>query len=988
LRLATVVIRFSYFCPVLVPLLALQPCLEAKSWADSQPHAAPTRHFANPAALFQTSQISRGASHRLASAADPTDPYIVAQATALNNDANQIFAFVRDKIVFQAYHGSVRGARGTLWSMGGNSLDRASLLIALLGAAGFSAQYVQGTITTAQEQTLLGSMFPSPSRVVGCIPPGTTVAAPLSDTTLQTAISDHYWVEYGPSNTPMDPNFPGAEVGTVFGTPTQTFTVANMPAGLKQMVTITLNVEMASDSEFFGTSVTGTSTVLTQTFESALLVGMPVTVTHTLTGGTESFLFYSSTNYTYTPSFLLGQGGTDVEKDPVVSGTAYAESMVPIQDGDSSFVSGIFLVVTAPNSQGVMETYQHTIVDRVGYANRQAGNLTPTAPDLAGPPPVISPTDVVTINVLPSLQSATAFTNQQTRVQTEQTRFQAQQAALAALPTSGSLTAQQQSTLSQGIVTEAYLETTLNELVTMTFASTADYVLPQLQSTYLSDAYYNSPRVIVGAANSSGIFSIDLMKRDIELVGSPGQNTSAPYYFEFARGMAESASEPKILNQLLNPAVPAIGISDVFSALGSTSPVYIDNTLYAGGYVQMPSLSANAKAYIQTAFQNNKAVIAPPSTPTVNGQQVNMWLEINQATGETVSMSDDGNHEAIVGWITVLLSFFFGRYFTFTQIVGYGVTGYSFAAGVLNGVAAFAGGAKFSKEAAGGEGGGGTPGGGGIPCWGPAPKCPPAPKTCASLACFVEQSFAQEDCELAKLPSIPVPLPPDTLPEGVDGFLSLVEGMKCGAELAQSVYLRMLPADPDVYTFLSSDIIPGPAAVTPGSTPSVNLTLTQDQFFTMPFSGGDVPTVFLANIQNTGPATQTFNLSLGNTAGYQLIPSVPSITVPAGQTGQIGICAVPTGSSAPPATLSASATAAGNPNVTSSNALPVSPLGGNLTACEVTNDKLPTVADVQQMVNEALGGASPANDLDSSGVVNVVDVQIVINSVIGNGCTQ
>jgi hypothetical protein len=228
------------------------------------------------------------------------------------------------------------------------------------------------------------------------------------------------------------------------------------------------------------------------------------------------------------------------------------------------------------------------------------------------------------------------------------------------------------------------------------------------------------------------------------------------------------------------------------------------------------------------------------------------------------------------------------------------VTGFSFAAGVLNGVAAFAGGAKLTKDSVAG-GGAESP-----------------------LAPYVEAAFKQEDDVLKKLITAPVPIPPDVLPPGVDGLLSMVEGLKYGAEASQAVFLRMLPADPDVFTFLSSDIIPGPAAIAPGNSAAVNLNLKQDAFFTQPYSGGDVPTVFIANIQNAGPVTDTFSLSLGPVPGYQLTASVPSIVVPPGQTGQIGICAVPTGNTAPPATLAAAVISTSNSSIVSANTAGVS----------------------------------------------------------------
>jgi hypothetical protein len=982
LKLGPLATRFSWFCPVLVPLLALQPCQQAKAWAADQPAALASRvpHTSRqrprPAALFSTPQsdspLPKGPTHRLASAADPTDPYIIAQATALNNNPTQIFAFVRDQVAFQAYHGSVRGARGTLWTMGGNSLDRASLLIALLGAAGYTAQYVQGTLTTGQEQTLISSMFSAPSRVVGCIPAGTTLASPTTDPNLQTAIADHYWVEYGAQNTPMDPNFSGATIGQTFGTATQTFT--SIPSALKQMVTITLNVE--TSSYYYGiSSVTlplGGSSVLSGTFESALLVGMPVSIANTVSGGTSGGGFlggFTTTTYTYTPYFLMGQGSTDIELDPIVYGTVpgtsnlsqYQESLTLFS---GTFVSGIFLVVTAPDINGNIQTYNHTIVDRIGFANRQAnlsnpGNLSPTIPNTTTDPPVILSTDIVTVNLLPGLQSSAAFANQQTRVNTEQTRLSNLEAAAQAIVNAGvSPTAQQTQTLTSALTAQTDLEIALAELATMTFASTADYVLGQLKSEYLSDAYYNSPRIIIGASTASGVFSLDLMKRDIYIVPSPGQNTSAAFYFENNRGLVESAGEAQVLTEVLGQ--PSIDIADVFATLPSDGSGTVAITPDTAGYVAMPNLSADALAYISLALANNKAVIAPAQTPTVNGQPVNMWLEIDMTTGETVSQSDTGYHIGALEFIVALLTALKGRDTNFIgSIAGFGATGYAFAAGVLSGVAAIAAGAASTK--------------GKVACI-QGGSCSTSP-----LAPYVITAFGQLDTIIKNLPSC------CGNGEGKTLAGQLVGGLKFGVTQSENILLRALPADPDVFPFLSSDIIPGPAAVPPGSTPAVNLTLTQDQFFTQPYSGGDVPTVFIANIQNTGPTAETFNLTVGTIPGYNLIPSVPSITVPAGQTGQIGICAVPTGNSAPPAILSASVSAVGNSSVTSASSTGFS-AAGSVAACAVTNDTIPSVADAQQMINEALGKAAPNNDINGDKVVNAVDVQIVIGSILGYPC--
>jgi hypothetical protein len=85
----------------------------------------------------------------------------------------------------------------------------------------------------------------------------------------------------------------------------------------------------------------------------------------------------------------------------------------------------------------------------------------------------------------------------------------------------------------------------------------------------------------------------------------------------------------------------------------------------------------------------------------------------------------------------------------------------------------------------------------------------------------------------------------------------------------------------------------------------------------------------------------------------------------------------------------ASALTAGQTNITAALNGVISP-GFQLTvlsACDVTQHTTTTVADIQQVINEALGIAPPANDLSGDGIVDIVDLQIVINAALGKGCS-
>ena len=81
------------------------------------------------------------------------EPVIVGLAEGLG-DVNSIYRYVKDNIKMETYYGSKKGAVITLAQQGGNDIDQASLLIALLRAKGIPARFVTGTVRITAQQAI------------------------------------------------------------------------------------------------------------------------------------------------------------------------------------------------------------------------------------------------------------------------------------------------------------------------------------------------------------------------------------------------------------------------------------------------------------------------------------------------------------------------------------------------------------------------------------------------------------------------------------------------------------------------------------------------------------------------------------------------------------------------------------------------------------------------------------------------------------------
>lgn len=144
-------------------------------------------------------------------------------ADRLHNNPAEIFSWVRNNIEFVPTYGSIQGSVGTLRSKQGNAFDCASLLIALLRAAGIPSRYVYGTVQIPIDQAMnwVGGAQNANAALDLIAQGGIPVLGLAQGGSIKAARMEHVWVEAyvdavpsrGAKNLvpdawiPMDPSF-------------------------------------------------------------------------------------------------------------------------------------------------------------------------------------------------------------------------------------------------------------------------------------------------------------------------------------------------------------------------------------------------------------------------------------------------------------------------------------------------------------------------------------------------------------------------------------------------------------------------------------------------------------------------------------------------------------------------------------------------------------------------------------------------------------
>lgn len=569
--------------------------------------------------------------------ADTEDEVMLGRLAALPADAGSIFEYVRD-LRNEVYAGSLRGTRGALWGGAANALDKSSLLIAMLRARSIPARYRHGSLSAARAQEIIASMFPSTGGVSGSLAEGAQVSDPLNDATLLAEASDHWWVEaYVPGTgwTNFDPSFASASAGQTFHAGLSVNDqVGEVPDTERHKITVWLEVE-----RYNVLSGLTLASPLTHTFRAVELSANPLMLGHFVESSSVMGLVFGTNTTTYRPYFVVGTQANS----QLISGESYQDLASSFGGAAASvFHTGAWLKFQLQKPNGATQTLSRPLADRLGAdARLNGGTLNISSGDSALFSAMDSFVTWFYANDVPEdgfVSAMSAYRNRMGDIGEDTQTLQ----SLNAL---GSRTPAQEAQL-QDVTFRLTLALAENySVMGLNWAYGVDSELVNTSRSMLVKNYYTQPRIVtVGAsATVSGtdttiLNSVDLRRTSSRVVAFPGQDESAAFSFNWIKGLTESVAEGQLLGE------GAFSVARLFDQARAQNIPTVAITARNLDELDGMSHSAAAKALMVTATLQNKIVIVPAQPISMNGKTVAGWYEVDLATGETMSVMENGLH--------------------------------------------------------------------------------------------------------------------------------------------------------------------------------------------------------------------------------------------------------------------------------------------------------------------------------------------------------
>ena len=617
-----------------------------------------------------------------------------------------------------------------------------------------------------------------------------------------------------------------------------------MADDLRHKVTVRLDREITTPAATLLTGGSGqdTETVLEKTFGTVELVGTPLSFGHFIHSKTLSAIF-SLTTHTYSPYVALAdEANVNPLQTEIIRGQDYQEVQTDFPFGNQ-LLTGLFLKVTMhslqPGGQIQNRTVEKTLFDRIGFVARQNGGGSMI--DIDGSR-AFHEQDIVTLNISVAAQDGAAL-DAGGPILTDLT---AQLDATIPLVEQGDQTAQA-AARNDLLSLQRLVAIQTTSLLSQAFFFSSDTPPSNADSLLLARSYFVTPRIIAVSSKvqfdpltNAGTFALetDILQNSPQVILSSIQSAITKDRSRFVRGMADSVLEGLILGRL-NPPNMTVSSDQIFSQaiIDAGFPLTVIDSTQLDTLAVLP-LSEEANARIIQTVQQDKIVFVPSAMVEVNGKPTIAWMELDSQTHDTIFVSENGAHQAIV------------------EYDGIQVT--------------------VSEEIIAGE--------------------VTAAEAEASAAAQAQQIInAIKQAEFIKEKK-------NVLFKLAKGFGGSFGGVSVVPSIAlfsfQAEFLTALlvaSIDPSIDDFMvHPPALPG--FDTLGSTGGSGLatSILPDPLFTVPFGGVEVPTAFRIGIKNPGPSSDTFSFEFVNVpAGFAPQTSVPRITIPPGETAEVGLCLRP-----------------------------------------------------------------------------------------------
>jgi hypothetical protein len=577
-------------------------------------------------------------------------------AVALERDTNRIFDYVRDNIAYEAYGGRLRGARGTLLAMAGNAIDRATLLASLLTAAGHRVRYARGTLSTKDATDLVMSMWVT--RPLPAATPATQqaleagldafrnlletairrdfktireklaqakIAMPGTVPSLEALVQEtriHHWVQVRKGGTwiDLDPSFRDARPGTTYAKANHTFDT--LPADLDHRLTIRIQLE-----EYNG-QARATKPILTYSATTVDISGSDLVLVHLPAGWTrpgEPSTAQPQTDPGEMVKPVLFAGRTFVAGEPFrhsIERSLGSRVGVLLGRGTrpGNLVTAEVVEFTFTSPDGRSSRVEREIFDLIGPAGRSSGqpltedNLRRVAaaprPDLAGP--------IYSLFFTTGRIDASHFPED------------------AAPPVPGAVATGDVASLLRAISVAVVAATDAVVSGVRRGGNRAIRFYPDTPRLHILELSGDAEHVRV---------SLDIRRDGVRAVGL-GVSPEEVFLARVLRGVISGTLERMIVEHLFT-AVPGI------RPFVSTSGIFERAEAERVRALLLPSelaaldrdIAADAVARLRGDASQGYLIVAPQKAVMVGDAPRHAWWRIDQRSGETVAVTDDGLHQ-------------------------------------------------------------------------------------------------------------------------------------------------------------------------------------------------------------------------------------------------------------------------------------------------------------------------------------------------------